>query len=98
MKVLKTATAWESIGFDEGKFRIKGGRALYEAVMYNCVNNARMVKLARLKICAPNHPGGIPTVREVSRYVEPDTILEFVEIKEYASLGGGGVIRGNRGD
>jgi hypothetical protein len=67
---VKTATAWESIGFDEGLFRIKGGRALYEAVMYNCANDGRLVKLARLE----DGP------REVSRYVDPDTVLEFVVI------------------
>lgn len=36
LNVVRTATAWESIGFDEGKFRVKGGRSLYEAVMHNC--------------------------------------------------------------
>lgn len=79
MKIIKTATAWESIGFDEGKFRIKGGRALYEAVMYNCANSAQLVKLARLDVV---RVGNQNRIKEVSRYVKPDTILEFVEPEE----------------
>jgi hypothetical protein len=63
-------TAWAAIGWDDGPFRIKGGRTKYEAVMYNCANNGRLVKLARLDT---KHG-----IREVSRYVEPDTILEFL--------------------
>jgi hypothetical protein len=68
---MRTATAWESIGWDGGRFRIQGGRAYYEAVLYNCHNNGRLVKLARLEAV------GDMQVREVSRYVEPSTILEF---------------------
>lgn len=67
---IREATAWESIGFDDGNFRIKGGRAIYEAVMYNCVNDAANVKLARLDTTGNR-------LREVSRYVHPDTVLEF---------------------
>lgn len=63
-------TAWAAIGWDDGPFRIKGGRTKYEAVMYNAHNNGRLVKLARLDT---KHG-----VREVSRYVEPDTVLEFL--------------------
>ena len=33
--VTRTATAWDSIGVD-GSFRIKGGKAIYDAVIYNC--------------------------------------------------------------
>lgn len=75
MQVIGTATAWASIGFDDGKFRIQGGRALYECVMYNCANDGRLVKLARLE---PGKEGGI---HEVSRYVDPETVLEFVLIE-----------------
>ena len=73
MKVLGVATAWDAIGFDDGKFRIKGGRALYEAVMYNCHNDGRLVKLARLAVTDKG-------IVEVARYVEPETELEFVEL------------------
>lgn len=69
---MTTRTAWDSIGWDDGPFRVKGGRAVYEAVMYNCANSGRLVKLARLEVVN----GG---VREVSRYVEPDTLLEFLD-------------------
>jgi len=68
---MRTATAWQSIGWDEGKFRIRGGRVKYEAVMYNCANRGRLVKLARIDVL----PEG--KVKEVSRYVDPDTVLEF---------------------
>lgn len=63
-------TAWEAIGWDDGPFRIKGGRTVYEAVMYNCENDGRLVKLARL-----DTKDGI---REIKRYVEPDTVLVFL--------------------
>lgn len=62
-------TAWEMIGWDNGLFRIVGGRATYEAVMYNCATGGRLVKLAKL---VPVKGG----IREVSRYVEPETMLE----------------------
>lgn len=68
---MRTATAEESIGWDNGGFRIKGGRAIYEAVMYNCHNGGKLVKLARLDAV------GEMEVREVSRYVKPETVLEF---------------------
>jgi hypothetical protein len=64
-------TAWNAIGWDDGKFRIKGGKTLYEAVMYNGLRNGRLVKLARLK------PQGVG-FRQINRYVEPETILEFL--------------------
>lgn len=69
--VIRIATAWESIGWDEGLFRIKGGHAVYEVVVYNCHNEGRLVKLAKLK---PEESG----IREVKRYVDPDTVLEFL--------------------
>jgi hypothetical protein len=82
-----TLTAWDLIGFDgfdethwpdDGEHqpawvRVKGGRALYEAVMYLDSTPGTQVKLARLDT-APT--GGL---REVSRYVDPDTLLELVE-------------------
>lgn len=73
-------TAWAAIGWDDGPFRIKGGRAIYEAVSYNY--NRRLVKLARLDT---EHG-----IREVKRYVDPDTILEFLPIPRMKNIGEGG--------
>ena len=77
-EVVRSATAGESIGWDDGPFRIRGGRAIYAAVMYNCATRGDQVKLARLD------PGrmssrGLPALREVSRYVDMDTVLEFLK-------------------
>lgn len=63
-------TAWNAIGFDDGQFRIKGGKALYQAVIYNCETGGRLVRLSRLD----------NRLHETTRYVEPDTILEFMEV------------------
>ena len=70
MKVVYSVAAWYAIGFDDGKFRNQGGRAIYEAVMYDASRNGQNVKLARLE----TDEG----VREISRYVSPDTVLEFL--------------------
>lgn len=67
------------IGWDDGKFRIKGGSACYEAVMYNASRNGNLVKLARLEVSNGR-------VREVSRYVLPDTVLEFDDGKAFQSF------------
>lgn len=72
----REATAWESIGWDDGPFRVKGGRVYWQAVMYNCANNGRLVKLARIEQTADDSLRGFPC-REFSRYVEPDTVLVF---------------------
>ena len=69
---LKTATAWELIGWDDGNIRIKGGKAIYQAVMYNCENEGDCVKLCRLE-------GRSDGIVEVKRYVKPDTIIEILE-------------------
>ena len=73
MKVIKESTAWDAIGWDNGPFRIKGGRAIYQAVMFNCATHGDQVKLARLEVTADRK------IREVSRYVAPETMLEFIE-------------------
>lgn len=73
-EVLREATAWDSIGWDDGPFRIKGGRAIYDGVLYNCANNAANVKLARLE------PRPNQRLAEISRYVHPDTVLEFLKV------------------
>lgn len=70
-----TLTAWEAIGFDgDGLLRIKGGRALYEAAIFYDGTRQRCVKLARLE---PGDGG----LRQVNRYVDPDTELEVVECR-----------------
>lgn len=67
------------IGWDDGKFCVKGGTARYEAVMYNASRNGNLVKLARLEVSNGR-------VREVSRYVLPDTVLEFDDSKAFQSF------------
>lgn len=77
MKVIHTDTAWNLIGFDsdwDGKFasvRVKGGRTLYEAVMFIDNGRSDRPRLARLEADG----GGI---RQVNRYVDPDTVCEIV--------------------
>lgn len=70
-------TAWDLIGFDgsEGLVRIKGGRTLYEAVDYNDARGGQTVKLARLVTVIHN---GQPRLRQINRYVDPDTELEVI--------------------
>ena len=63
-------TAWELIGTDE-LVRIVGGRVTYEAVDYNAAGTAHNVRLARL---VSDRNG----LRQISRYVDPDTRLEIV--------------------
>lgn len=75
--IVRVASAWDSIGWDDGPFRVKGGRAVYEAVLYNCANGAANVKLARLETASV---GGCAVIREVSRYVPPETMLEFLRV------------------
>jgi len=76
-RVIRTATAWDSIGWDDGPFRIRGGRAIYQAVMHN-VARARTdnVKLARLGDYTGTECRGL---HETVQYVDPDTVLEFLE-------------------
>jgi hypothetical protein len=64
-------TAWELVGWDNGLVKIVGGRTTYEAVMYNDPTGGRLVKLAKLV-------GEERGVREVKRYVEPETKLVIV--------------------
>lgn len=74
MKVVYKLQAWYAIGFDDGKFRIAGGRAIYEAVMYESSRAGKLVKLARLEFADGAH--------EVKRYVKPETWLEFLAEKD----------------
>ena len=60
------------IGWDNGDFKIKGGRATYEAVMFNCAGRQTKVLLARLE----------SDLSQTNRYVDWDTELEFPESEE----------------
>lgn len=76
-QVTKTATAWESIGWDEGPFRIQNGTAIYQAVIYQCgPREGQTVLLSRL-----GEYQGVQSVglKQVNRRVGPDTILEFLK-------------------
>ncbi len=64
-------TAWELIGFD-GLVRIKGGRAVYDAVTYYDDTPGEMVKLSRLE--TSDEKG----IYQVNRWVRPETELEIV--------------------
>ena len=68
-------TAWELIGFDTDgghQVRIKGGRAVYDAVIFYDDTPGEMVKLARLE--TSDEKG----IYQVNRWVHPDTELEIV--------------------
>lgn len=71
-QVVKTTTAWQVIGYDgPDSLRVVGGRALYDAAIYYDDTRGTQVKLARLDATA----GGL---RQVNRYVSPDTQVEIV--------------------
>jgi hypothetical protein len=72
-----TATAWTMIGWDDGKFRVKGGRVEYETVIYSARRNPARVTLARLE---PSSVG----LRQINRRVDPDTVLEFCDPDAFA--------------
>jgi hypothetical protein len=68
--VAEYVKAWDLIG-DEGSFRIKGGRTVYEAVMYNeATARGDKVRLARVETC--------DGIRQVNRWVDPDTLIEVI--------------------
>lgn len=70
--------AWEAIGFDNGKFKIAGGNTYYESVMFNCSGRQEKVLLAKLKAEGNS-------LRQINRYVDADTLLEF-EDKDWAEF------------
>ena len=75
--VVREARAWDVIGWDNGPFRIKGGKAVYQAVSHNCATaRSSKVKLARLGDYDGTECRGL---REVSQSVGPDTVLEFLQ-------------------
>ena len=69
---METVPAWDLIGH-EGKFRIAGGRKVYEAVMRNEAT-ARGDRSVRLCYLATD--GGL---RQVNRWVDADTPIEISE-------------------
>lgn len=76
-RVVRESTAWAEIGWDEGPFRIKGGSAIYQAVIYVCgPREGRTVRLARLGQYTGTENRGL---EQTNRRVEPDTVLEFLE-------------------
>lgn len=76
-KVKHTAIAHDSIGWDNGPFRIKGGSAIYQAVMYQCgPKQGKTVLLARLGNYQGTKAVGL---EQHNRRVLPDTILEFLK-------------------
>lgn len=68
-----THTAWDLIGFAaaDRRVRIKGGRALYDLVAFNDDTPGTQVCLSRLDV----GPRGL---RAVTRYVDPDTLLDII--------------------
>lgn len=66
-------TAWDAIGYDgDGYLRIVGGRTLYEAATFYDNTPGDRVKLSRLDTTSDG------LLRQVNRYVDPDTLLEEV--------------------
>ena len=69
------SNAWDVIGEEDCVFRIKGGRAFYEEVNYNCATGGYNVRLGRVDSCS----NGLGVVE---RYVGPDVVLEVWRLKE----------------
>jgi ribosomal protein S28E/S33 len=63
------ATAWDLIG-TPNLVRIKGGRTTYESVSFEDTGRATKVRLSRL-----DAKDGL---RQINRYVDPDTVMEIV--------------------
>lgn len=75
--ILHTDTAWNLIGFDSewngqtAEIRVKGGRTLYEAVLFIDNGRSERPRLARLEVSREG-------LRQINRYVDPDTVCEIV--------------------
>ena len=69
------SSAWDVIGEEGCVFRIKGGRAFYEEVNYNCATGGHNVRLGRVDTCKEG-------LAVVERYVAPDTTLEVWRLRE----------------
>jgi len=69
---LPSFTAWDAIGYDgDGYLRVVGGRTLYETAIFYDHTHGQMVKLVRLDTTDGR-------LRQINRYVSPDTPLEVV--------------------
>jgi hypothetical protein len=70
MSTFPITEAWDLIGH-EGKFRIQGGRTIYEAVIYNdSTARGRKVRLARLDARTGLH--------QINRWIAPETLIEVL--------------------
>jgi hypothetical protein len=70
-------TAWDLIGYDGG-VKIVGGRTTYDSVFYDDSNpRQRRVRLDRLQPVERGF-GAPPKLRTISRYVDPDELLEVI--------------------
>lgn len=67
---MKVRCAWDLIG-QEGAFRIRGGRSVYEAAFY-APRDGNRVRLARLVATERG-------IRQINRWVDPDTEIEVLE-------------------
>lgn len=74
--VVREGKAWDEIGWDDGPFRIKGGRAIYQSVIHQCgPREGNTVLLARLGNYTGTECRGL---EQHNRRVHPDTVLEFL--------------------
>lgn len=75
-RVIREGRAWDEIGWDNGPLRIKGGHAIYQAVLYQCgPRQGKTVLLARLGTYTGTECRGL---EQHNRRVQPDTVLEFL--------------------
>lgn len=71
-KVVATGKAWDAVGWDDGKFRIKDGKTTYDAIFY--ASGKRGQDLCRLAKLVPDGNW----MRQINRYVGANTELEFL--------------------
>jgi hypothetical protein len=75
---MSNLTAFDLIGYDgEQWIRIVGGRTLYESVMSGRSYEGGNVRLARIE--PVTDADGCPRLRQINRYVDPDTPVELVD-------------------
>ena len=80
MDAIATGKAWDAIGWDDGKIKIKGGRAIYEAIF--AVEGRRGQSLCKLARLASDERG----LYQLNRYVDPDTEIEFLTCEKTSKL------------
>ena len=74
---LTDVLAWELIDYDGPLYiRIVGGRTLYDSVMIRDGWDGGNVRLVRLQPVFDDQ--GFPRIRQINRYVDPDTPVELV--------------------